>query len=78
MTFSIAAVSKSLERLMPSTSPATYGILGLSCVLYIVSLLLTLRFAGFQQPGGGIFGLFGLGGISGAVLQRLGASLPLP
>jgi len=78
MTFSIAAVSKSLERLMPATSPATYGILGLSCVLYIVSFLLTMRTNGFQAPGGGIFGLFGIGGISGSVLQRLGASLPLP
>jgi rhomboid protease GluP len=78
MTFSIAAVSKSLERLMPATSPATYGILGLSCVLYIVSFLLTMRFAGSQQPGGGMFGLFNLGGIDSVVLRRLGASLPLP
>ncbi len=39
MTFSIAAASRSLGRLMPATSPATYAILTLSCLLYGVSLL---------------------------------------
>jgi len=78
MTFSVAALSKSLGRLMPATSPATYGILGLSCALYVVSLLLTMRSSGLQPPGGGLFGLFDFGGINGRVLQSLGASLPLP
>jgi rhomboid protease GluP len=78
MTFSIAAASRSLGRLMPATSPATYGILGFSCVLYGVSLLATLRMSGLQPPSGGLFGLFNFGAISGEVLQRLGASLPLP
>jgi membrane associated rhomboid family serine protease len=63
---------------MPAASPVTYGILTLSCVLYGMSLLWTIRAGDLQQPGGGLSALFGLGGISGEVLQRLGASLPLP
>lgn len=79
MTFSVAAASKSLGRLLPATSPATYGILGLSCLFYIASLLWTMRLTGLQQPGGGAFGILNnLGGINGEVLQRFGASLPLP
>ena len=79
VTFSLAAASRSLGRLMPTTSPATYGILTFSCLLFVVSLLATIRESGFEAPGGGaISALMNLGGISGAVLQRLGASLPLP
>jgi len=79
MTFSLAAASKSLSRLLPTTSPATYAILTLSCILYGFSLLWTIRLSGLQAPaGGGIGALLGLGGIDGGVLQRLGASLPLP
>ena len=33
MTFSLAAASKTLSRLMPTTSPVTYAILTLSCIL---------------------------------------------
>jgi len=78
MTFSMAAASKSLGRLLPTTSPSTYGILSLSCLLYGASLLWTMRISGFQAPeGGGISGLFNLGGIAGPVLARMGASLPL-
>jgi rhomboid protease GluP len=79
MTFSLAAASRSLEKLMPMISPVTYGILSLSCLLYAASLLWTIRLTGFQAPaGGGLSALFGLGGINGQVLQNLGASLPLP
>ncbi|HXJ15780.1 MAG TPA: rhomboid family intramembrane serine protease [Candidatus Polarisedimenticolia bacterium] len=78
LTFSLAAASRSLERLMPTTSPATYAILTFSCLLYAVSLLATIRESGFVAPRGGLFALFSLGGINGDVLQRLGASLPLP
>jgi rhomboid protease GluP len=79
MTFSIAAASRSLGRLMPASSPATYGILGVSCALYAVSFLATLRMTGFQLPsGGGISAFFNIGSINGEVLQRMGASLPLP
>jgi rhomboid protease GluP len=78
MTFSLAAASRSLGRLMPATSPATYAILTISCLMFLVSLLATMRESGFQAPGGGLFSLFNFGGINGDVLQRLGASLPLP
>ena len=73
-TFSMAAASKSLGRLMPSTAPVTYGILSVSCLLYAVSLAATFRETGtLVAPGG----MFNIGGIAGDVLQRLGASLPL-
>jgi membrane associated rhomboid family serine protease len=75
-TFSIAAASKSLARLLPSASPATYGILTLCCVLFVVSLLATLRDTGTLFPEGA--GLLDIGSISGGVLQRLGWSEPLP
>src|SRR5271167_2468579 len=79
MTFSLAAASKSLGRLMPTTSPVTYAILTLSCLFYAVTLMLTVRANGFQAPTGGGFGaLFQLGGIDGRVLIRFGSSLPLP
>jgi membrane associated rhomboid family serine protease len=78
LTFSLAAASRSLGRLMPATSPATYGILSFTCLLYVASLLWTMRLTGFQQAGGGFSGLFNFGGINGQVLQRFGASLPLP
>jgi rhomboid protease GluP len=77
MTFSLAAASRSLGRFMPTTSPATYGILTLSCVVYAVTLLATMRQSGFGGMGGGLGGLMNLGGIDGSVLQRMGASLPL-
>jgi rhomboid protease GluP len=77
MTFSMAAASRSLGRLMPATSPVTYAILTISCLLFVVSLLATMRESGFQMPGGGLSSLFNFGGISGDVLHKLGASLPL-
>jgi rhomboid protease GluP len=78
MTFSLAAASRSFSRLMPTTSPATYFILTLSCMLYAVSLMATIRVSGFAPPAGGIGGLFNFGAIDGNVLLRLGESLPLP
>ncbi|HKV04986.1 MAG TPA: rhomboid family intramembrane serine protease [Candidatus Acidoferrales bacterium] len=79
VTFSMAAASRSLGRLMPATSPVTYGILSISCLVFVVSLLATMRESGFAPPaGGGLFSLFNFGGIAADVLQRLGASLPLP
>jgi rhomboid protease GluP len=73
MTFSLAAASQSFSRLLPETSPASYGILFFCCLLYGVSLLLTLRSG--ASVGGGILNF---GGISNRVLLMLGASLPLP
>ncbi len=64
---------------MPGQSPATYGILGLSCLFFVISLLATLRSTGFaSRSGGGLSGLFNFGAISAGVLERFGASLPLP
>ena len=77
MTFSLAAASRSLSRLMPQSAPITYILLGLACILYTVSLLATMRRSGFAAPGSGLGMLFGLGGINGVILDRLGASLPL-
>jgi membrane associated rhomboid family serine protease len=79
LTFSLAAASRSLSKLMPETAPATYGILTLSCLMYAISLMWTMRVSGFQMPSGGGFGaLFSFGGINGQVLARLGESAPLP
>jgi len=79
LTFGMAAASRSLSRLLPTTSPTTYGILTLSCLLYGVSLLATIRTAGFQAPaGGGFSALMSLGAISGRVLAMFGESLPWP
>ncbi|MGA8766197.1 MAG: rhomboid family intramembrane serine protease [Candidatus Acidiferrales bacterium] len=75
MTFSMAAASRSLGRLLPATSPATYAILTLSCLIYAVTLALTIRISGFGGLSGG---LFNFGAIGGEVLQRAGASLPWP
>jgi rhomboid protease GluP len=78
MTFSIAAASRSLGRLMPATSPATYAILTLSCLLYGVSLLRSIQLGGGAGGGGGLGGLMNLGGIAPQILDKLGASEPLP
>ena len=78
MTFSMAAASRSMGKLLPAASPATYGILSLSCVIYGASLLMTMRANNFQGiGGGGLSVLFNLGGIDPRVLLRLGMSLPL-
>ncbi|HTU33082.1 MAG TPA: rhomboid family intramembrane serine protease [Candidatus Acidoferrum sp.] len=78
LRFSLAAASRSLSKVLPETSPATYAILTFSCVMYAISLLWTVHISGFQMPqGGGFSALFSFGGINGEVLERLGASLPL-
>lgn len=79
LTFSLAAISRSLSKIMPVTAPVTYFILSVCCLLYGISLLLTMR-AGFPtapQGGGMLSMLFGIGSIASPVLERLGASLPL-
>ncbi len=76
MTFSMAAASRSLSKLLPTTAPVSYGILGLCCILYGASLLITINRSGFEAPTGGIGALFGLGGINGTVLLRMGLSGP--
>jgi len=62
MTFSLAVASRSLSGLLPSESPVTYVVLTLNVLLFGVSLLASMRVT--QQMG--------------QVLDRLGASEPLP
>jgi rhomboid protease GluP len=80
MTFSLAAASRSLSKLLPHAAPVTYTILGLDILIYGLTLLMTIqRSGGIGAPGGGLTGLlFNLGGISGTILERMGMSLPLP
>lgn len=75
MTFSFAAASKSLARFLPQTSPVTYAMLGICCLMYGLSFVITMKLTGGGGLGGG---LFNLGGIAGQALQRLGESAPLP
>jgi rhomboid protease GluP len=51
--------------------------MGICGLLYIVSLLATINRSGLAAPGGGLGALFGLGGIAGEILARMGASAPL-
>jgi membrane associated rhomboid family serine protease len=74
MTFSFAAASRSISRFMPQTSPVTYAMLAICSVMYALSFIITMKFSGGEGAGGG---LMGLGGISGLVADRLGASLPM-
>ena len=80
LTFSLAAMSRSLSKIMPVTAPVTYFILSVCCLVYGVSLLLTMRggFPTAPQGGGMLSMLFGIGSIASRVLVRLGASLPWP
>jgi rhomboid protease GluP len=73
MTFSFAAASRSLSRWMPQTSPVTYSMLTICCLMYGLGMVITMRLGGGMMSGG----LMGLGGISTQVNYRLGASLPL-
>jgi membrane associated rhomboid family serine protease len=79
LTFSMAAMSRSLSKYLPANAPVTYLILGSCCLLYGLSLLLTIHSGAPVTPqGGGILDtLFGIGSVSGYVLFRLGASIPL-
>jgi len=74
MTFSFAAASRSLGRWMPQTSPVTYAMLAICCLMYALSFVITMKFSGGEGVGGGIMNL---GGIATQVNYRLGASLPL-
>jgi rhomboid protease GluP len=73
-TFSISAASRTLSRWMPQTSPVTYAMLSICCLMYVLSLVITLKFTGGSGMGGGIMNL---GGIATRVNFRLGASLPI-
>jgi rhomboid protease GluP len=75
MRFSFAAASKSLGRWMPQTSPVTYAVLTICCVMYGLSIIITMKLQGFGAPQGG---LMSFGGIATQVNYRLGESIPLP
>jgi rhomboid protease GluP len=77
LTFSLAAASRSLSRLLPEQSPMTYGILTVCCAIYVATLMTTMRMTGFAMPSGGLLGIFNLGAINSRVLIGAGASLPL-
>ena len=74
MTYSFAAASKTLGRWMPQTSPVTYAMLTICCLMYGLGIVITMRLGGGGLSGG----LMNLGGIATQVNYRLGASLPLP
>ena len=79
MTFSLAAISRSFSRIMPANAPVTYFIVSSCCLLYGISLLLTIRRGAMPAMTGGILStLMNIGGINPFVLYRLGASLPYP
>lgn len=69
VNFSLAAASRFFSTLIPGAAPAIYSIATLNFLLFAAGLLTTARAA--DDPGL-------LGGIHPEVLQRLGASLPLP
>jgi rhomboid protease GluP len=64
LTFSLAAASRSLSKLIPTESPVTYVILTLNMLVFAVCLMATLRMGG---------GISFFGGIDGGILLRLGA-----
>ncbi|HUA00605.1 MAG TPA: rhomboid family intramembrane serine protease [Candidatus Aquilonibacter sp.] len=77
--FSLAAASRSLGGLLPTTAPATYAFLTICCVIFAVSFLVTFtKNGGVGMQGGGFLGILNFGAIDGNVLQRLGMSMPLP
>jgi rhomboid protease GluP len=68
LSYSLAAVSRTLSGLLPYESPVTYSILTLNILFYAFSLMLSLRL----DPGFNI-----LGNVAGEALERVGASGPL-
>lgn len=74
VNYSFAAASKTLSRWMPQTSPVTYAMLTICCVMYGLGLVITMKMGGGVMSGG----LMGLGGIGGEVNFRLGESIPYP
>jgi membrane associated rhomboid family serine protease len=73
-TYSLSAASRTLSRWMPQTSPVTYAMLAICSVMYVLSLMITLKVSGGAGVGGGIMNL---GGIATRVNFSLGASLPI-
>lgn len=77
--FGMAALTRSLGGMIPSTAPVTYALLSLCCLFYGISLLLTTRMGVSLLPqGGGLGALFNIGAIDPRALALLGESAPLP
>jgi membrane associated rhomboid family serine protease len=72
-TYSFAAASRTLSRWMPQTSPVTYAMLAICCVMYALSFVITMKFTQGEGAGGG---WMNIGGIAIRESVRLGASLP--
>lgn len=66
LTYSLAAASQSLSRLLPSELPVTYAVMVVNFLMFGVTVLATMQ--------SGQFSLFGR--VDGAVLHRLGAMWP--
>jgi membrane associated rhomboid family serine protease len=73
MMFSFAAASRSISRFLPQTSPVTYAMLGICCLMYALSFIITMKLTGGAGLGGSIMNI---GAIAGEVGLRLGESLP--
>ena len=75
----MAAMSRSLSKYLPSQSPVTYLVLGACCLLYGISLLLTVHLGGRpSESGSPLSVLMNIGSIDRQIAVGLGASLPLP
>jgi membrane associated rhomboid family serine protease len=72
-TFSLSAASRTLSRWLPQTSPVTYALLTICCLMYVLSLVITLKYTGGEGMGGG---LMNIGSVATRINIRLGASLP--
>jgi rhomboid protease GluP len=75
MKYSFAAASKTLGRWMPQTSPVTYAMLTICCLMYGLGIVISMRLGESTGLSGG---LMNLGGIAGPVNFRLGESIPYP
>jgi rhomboid protease GluP len=78
LRFGLAAASRSLGSLLPSASPVTYCLLTLCCLMYAISVMLSIRMGASMIPeGGGFSALLNLGAIDTKASILLGSSLPL-
>jgi membrane associated rhomboid family serine protease len=77
--FGMAAMSRSIGNILPANAPVTYAIVSLCCLMYGISMLLTIRMGSPLMPeGGGFSAIFGIGSVDEHALILLGNSVPLP
>jgi rhomboid protease GluP len=76
--FGMAALSRSIGSILPANAPVTYAIVSLCCLMYGISLLLSIRMGASLMPqGGGLEVLFGIGAVAPRANLLLGSTLPL-